>query len=124
MTAHLGRARACLAVLLALVLVGVAAAGCSSPGNARSPQTLRFVIPTGARVRSIEGKQITLMPARLVLHVGDRIEVRNDDSFNHTMGPYFVKAHSNYSLEYQAPGHYVGTCTFTPTGRYEIDVRA
>ena len=104
-----------------MLLAAFALGACSTTGRT-VPRVVRFVIPNGTEMRLIRGAHVQLMPERLHVHVGDRIEVENNDRFAHSMGPFFVKALSSYSLVYQAPGHFVGSCTFTPTGRYEIDV--
>ena len=107
--------------VIAVAGVLLALAGCGSAHRAQ-PRTLLFVVPHGAAVSIARGERVDIMPARLELHVGDVVRIRNDDTLPQTVGPY--EPRSQIEVRYGSPGQFVGTCSFTRTGRYEIIVRA
>ena len=108
--------------MIAVVAVLLALAGCGS-AHRTAPRTLLFVVPRGTTVKVAKGAKVEIMPAKLELHVGDVVRIRNDDGLPQSVGPYRVKGHSQVEVRYGSPGHFIGTCTFTRTGRYEIIVR-
>jgi hypothetical protein len=92
-------------------------------GGGRDPVTYRYVIPAGTGDRIAAGETVEIVPARLEVHVGDRLLLRNKDDIQHHMGPLFVDANSLLSLSFSDPGVIQGVCTLNQAGRAEIVVR-
>lgn len=114
--------RALVAVLvLATLFAGGSVTAC---GDGRKVQTIELVVPAGTSQRLVEGQVVTVMPARLELRVGDTLLIRNEDSSDQSVGPYFVKAGGEIRLTYGKAGQFEGYCPLTEGKRYAIVVTA
>ena len=107
-------------VVLAVVLTGVVA-GC---GDDREPETIEIIVPAGTQDRLIAGETVEVMPARLELHVGDTLLIRNEDRVTQSIGPFIVAAGQQTRLIYGSPGRFEGYCPLSAGNRYEIVVEA
>ena len=120
-----GRRPTTLAVVALVAVLAVLAAGaltaCSS--SEREPQTVEVVVPVGTQLRLDAGETVDIMPARIELHVGDTLLIRNHDYVAQTVGPYDVAANSEVSFTYGAPGEFEGYCPLSEGERYEIVVK-
>lgn len=120
------RRPATLAVVALVAVLAVLAAGaltaCSSSPK-REPQTVEVVVPVGTQLRLNAGEKVDVMPARIELHVGDTLLIRNYDYVAQTVGPYDVAANSEVSFTYGAPGEFEGYCPLSEGERYEIVVK-
>ena len=56
------------------------------------------------------GRGPEIFPVNLQVHVGDTIEIVNDDDFDEVAGPYYVKAGSSISQRFSSPGTLTGSC--------------
>lgn len=109
-----------LAVLVAvLVLLVVVFAG----GGHREPVTYRYVIPAGTGDRIAAGEQVEIVPSRLVVHVGDRLLLRNRDDIQHHMGPLLVDPDGLLSMSFSDEGTIEGVCTLNEAGQAKIIVK-
>jgi hypothetical protein len=107
---------ACGVALVAIVVIVVAlAAGGGSDGV-----THRYVIPAGTSARIAAGEQVNVMPTKLVVHVGDTLILRNDDSVTQQMGPLSVNAGSVLKMKFARRGTIEGTCTMNAEGTAKI----
>lgn len=89
----------------------------------RAAVTHRFVIPAGTRARLDAGEQVDIVPRRLVVHVGDRLLLRNKDVVQHHMGPLVVDANGLLSMTFGEEGTIKGVCTLNGAGEAVIVVR-
>jgi hypothetical protein len=103
-------------VLLLVVFVG--------GGTDREPKTFRFVIPAGTGDRIAAGEEVEIVPSRLVVHVGDRLLLRNKDDAQHHMGPLVVDPNGLLSMNFSDEGTIEGVCTLNGAGTAKILVRS
>lgn len=102
------------------LLIGVAAllSGCASGGDAKSDDTTKragdptttvqkrkaithkFVIPAGTAEQVKDGVDPKIIPRRLDVHVGDRIQIRNDDSEIARLGIFDVGPGETMSMTF------------------------
>jgi plastocyanin len=86
------------------------------------PVVHRFVVPAGTRARAEAGKEPAIMPRRLDIKVGDTLVIRNDDSADQFVGPYFIRAGQTLRQTFWRAGRYQGVCTLHPSGTITIVV--
>ena len=89
--------------------------------TSRPPQTVELVIPPGTANEVSQG--VSVVPQDMVVVVGDTLEVRNQDSVSHTLGPLFIPAGSTASLTLNQIGNIAYTCSFQPTKYFGLDVQ-
>ncbi|MBM3658564.1 MAG: hypothetical protein FJW95_03555 [Actinobacteria bacterium] len=107
-------------LLAALVLAVVVFSG----GGAREPKTFRYVIPAGTGDRVAAGEDVEIVPARLVVRVGDRLLLRNKDDVQHHMGPLLVDPNGLLSMSFSDEGTLEGVCTLNESGQAKIIVKS
>ncbi|MEZ5229714.1 MAG: hypothetical protein R2710_24550 [Acidimicrobiales bacterium] len=54
--------------------------------------------------------------------MGDSIEIVNNDSQGHNVGPFFVGEGETVSQTFPSPAGYIGACTVHPSGQFMIVV--
>ncbi len=84
--------------------------------------TVDVVIPAGTGRRLDGGQRVELWPSALTLHVGDTLQVRNDDDRGHVVGPFFVRAGETMTQRFASTGRFAGSCDLHPDGRFELVV--
>jgi len=89
----------------------------------RAPQTMQLVIPEGAAAKVALGEPVPSIPEDMVFVVGDVLEVKNEDTTDHQLGPIWVPAGSTGSLVLEDANKYSYSCSFTPSNYLGIDVR-
>lgn len=90
----------------------------------REPVTYRYVIPAGTGERIAAGEEVEIVPARLVVRVGDRLLLRNKDDVQHHMGPLVVDPNGLLSMSFSDEGTIEGFCTLNQSGQATIVVRS
>lgn len=110
----------CGVALVAIVVVVVALV---ATGGGDGGVTHRYVIPEGTAARLAAGEQITIMPTRLVVHVGDKLVLTNNDTVTQQMGPLSVQAGSVLKMRFARTGTIEGTCTMNPEGTAKIVIQ-
>jgi plastocyanin len=80
------------------------------------------VIPRGAGEALDAGEPLEILPAELVVTVGETIRIVNDDDRGHNVGPFFVGAGETLSQRFSSPGEFVGVCTVHPSGELVLIV--
>ena len=88
----------------------------------RAPQTIQLVIPDGAAKEVEAGKNPPGIPAEMAFVVGDTLEVKNEDSASHQLGPVFVPPGATASLVMGQADNMAYTCSFQTTRYLGIDV--
>ncbi|MEY2755028.1 MAG: hypothetical protein RJB65_1386 [Actinomycetota bacterium] len=81
-----------------------------------------YVVPYGTSVRINAGQVVDLMPQYLEVRVGETIRIKNQDSRDYMIGPFFVAAAQTLSMRFTQEGTLSGTCTMNPEGIFEIKV--
>lgn len=122
-------------VAVALLCVLPAAAALSACGSDSTPAVAsygevsadetadyEYVVPYGTSVRINAGQSVDLMPQYLEVRVGETIRIKNQDSRDYMIGPFFVAAAQTLSMRFTQEGTLSGTCTMNPEGIFEIHV--
>lgn len=89
----------------------------------RPPQTVTLVIPPGTAQRVAAGGSEPGIPAEMIFVVGDMLEVKNEDSVDHQLGPIWVPPGTTGSLVMKEVNNLVYSCSFQPSRYLGIDVR-
>jgi len=100
----------------------VALLGACSSSEPELPagETREYTIPLGTGERIDRGEKVEIVPSKIVLHVGDRFVVHNDDDREHAVGPYVVGAGETLEQRYTTPGLLRGLCTLHQSRELEI----
>ncbi len=114
--------------MLIIIVISVVVAGLVSEvafrmqGNitSRDPQTILLVIPPGTAAKVAQGQSV--LPAGQVFMQGDTLEVKNEDSVTHTLGPLVIPPGATASMKLNDVGSVSYTCSFQPTKYYGITV--
>ena len=89
----------------------------------RAPKTIQLVIPAGTAQRVANGEAVPSIPAEMVFVLGDTLEVKNEDSVSHELGPIWVPPGATGSLLMQEAQNLTLHCSFQPTQYLGLDVR-
>lgn len=93
------------------------------PSPERAGVDHEYVVPAGTGARLDAGEHVEVIPNRLELLVNDRLVVRNDDSRDHIVGPFAVRAGETVRYRFSRKGTFIGACTIHPSGDLAITVR-
>ena len=88
----------------------------------RAPQTIQLVIPPGTAQRVAQGEPVPDIPSEMSFVVGDVLEVKNEDSQPHQLGPIWVPPGSTGSLVMEQADNLAYSCSFQNTQYLGIDV--
>ena len=91
--------------------------------NDRAPQTMQLVIPAGTAKLVENGQAAPTIPEEMVFVVGDVLEIKNEDSVDHQLGPIWVPPGTTGSLKLEDANKYAYSCSFAPSRYLGIDVR-
>lgn len=111
--------------LLVFVLVGCAGStngGFRSEAFSGDDVQYAYVIPAGAGLAFDAGEPLDILPDRLDVSVGEVIQIRNDDSRGHLIGPFFVGAGETLRQRFSSVGEFTGVCTVHPNGQIIVAV--
>lgn len=89
----------------------------------RPPQDIVLVIPAGTAERVARGEAEPSIPSDMIFVVGDTLVVRNQDNVVHRLGPLFIPAKSEASLNLDTVASYAYVCSFRPGQYIGLDVR-
>lgn len=106
---------ACLGAGVFLVVV-------AAQGGDRQPKVWSYTVPPGTGARIEAGEKLYVFPARLDVHVGDQLVIRNDDVRLAQVGPYLVDRNSTLTQTFTSPGIIQGFCSIHPSGKVTIEV--
>lgn len=117
-----------LAVVLGISLVFVVAFNeityaMQREGYDRQPEVVQVIIPPGTADRMRLGEPEPAIPEDLVFVVGDVLEVVNQDSVSHQLGPMWVPAGATGTIAMDEPTTMSYSCSFQLDESIDIDVR-
>jgi len=81
-----------------------------------------FVIPLGTADRIAAGEAIEIVPAELVVEVGDAVRIVNEDSADHVVGVFFVAAGETLTQRFNNAAVLEGECSVHPSGSFTLRV--
>lgn len=124
---------AVLAVLVPVVLVGAYLIGTAGGDEAPAGIDITsaddatefqhdFLIPLGTAGRIAAGEQIEIVPAELVVTVGDALRIVNEDSTDHIVGVFFVAAGETLTQRFNSAAVLEGECSVHPSGAFTLRV--
>lgn len=126
-----------LAVLVPFVVVGGLLAGRAFRDDGDAPNRIEvtraddatsyehdYLIPPGTADRIAAGQPVEIVPAELVVRVGDAIRIVNNDSADHVVGVFFVAAGETLTQRFNSEGMLAGECSVHPSGSFTLRVVA
>lgn len=89
----------------------------------RAPKTIQLIVPAGASQRAANGEAVDVLPDGVVFVIGDVLEVVNQDSTDHQLGPIWVPAGSTGRIVLEEANKFSYSCSFTPSRYLGLDVK-
>jgi hypothetical protein len=89
--------------------------------TSRPPKTVVLTIPPGTSLQVASGSSV--IPASMVIVVGDTLLVHNQDSITHTLGPLVIPPSSSAKMTLNQIGNLAFTCSFEPTKYFGLEVQ-
>jgi hypothetical protein len=89
----------------------------------RAPTTIQIVIPAGASQRVAAGESLDNLPENMVFVIGDTLEVVNQDSVDHQLGPIWVPPGSTGKIILEEANKFSYSCSFAPSRYLGLDVK-
>jgi hypothetical protein len=115
-----------IVLLVSLVLVAAFNEGThllQREDHDRAPEVIQLVIPKGAAERIASGETVPSIPEEMVFVVGDTLEVMNEDSAVHQLGPLTVPPGATARMLMEQANKYAYSCSFQPSRYLGLDVR-
>jgi hypothetical protein len=81
-----------------------------------------YVIPLGTAERIEAGEEIEIVPAELVVEIGDALRIVNEDSSDHIVGVFFVAAGETLTQRFNSEAVLEGECSVHPSGAFTLRV--
>ncbi len=81
-----------------------------------------YTIPPGTADRIAAGEVVEIVPAELVVKVGEAIRIVNDDSEDHIVGVFFVASGETLTQRFNSEGVLEGECSVHPSGAFTVRV--
>ncbi len=89
----------------------------------RAPKTIQLVIPAGTADRVATGEDVPAIPKEMVFVLGDTLQVKNEDSVTHQLGPIFVPPGTTGSLIMEQAENLAYSCSFATSRYLGLDIR-
>lgn len=89
----------------------------------RAPKTISLVIPAGTAARIASGSEQRIFPEELTFVVGDVLEVVNEDTEPHQLGPVFVPPGATGSMVLNQAKKMSVDCSFQSSSYMGLDIR-
>ena len=112
-------------LLLAVVAVlGSAATACGAASGEQGlpAPTYEYVIPEGSGDLIARGEPLDILPQQLDAVLGETIQIVNDDTIGHVLGPWFVGAGETIRQRFANTGTVEGYCSVHPDESFTITV--
>ncbi len=81
-----------------------------------------YVIPLGTAARIDAGEEVEIVPAELVVEVGDAIRIVNEDTDGHIVGVFYVGAGETLTQRFDEPAVLEGECSVHPSGSFTLRI--
>ncbi len=81
-----------------------------------------YTIGPGTGDRIAAGEPVEIVPAELVVRVGESIRIVNDDDQDHYVGVFFVAAGETLTQRFGSAGVLEDLCTVHPSGSFRLRV--
>lgn len=107
-----------VAIVSIVLLVG---GGKNEPSIPRG-ELFGYTIANGTHDRIANGETVAIIPVPMYMKLGDVLEIVNEDSYTHTVGPFVIRPGETLDHQFVKKGTYVGACSVHPSGRAEIIV--
>lgn len=111
-----------ISVVFALVFNEITYLISKDPSD-RAPKTITLVIPAGTAARIESGDELRIFPDEMTFVVGDILEVVNEDSEPHQMGPVFVPPGATGSMVLSQAEKMSVDCSFQSSRYLGLDIR-
>ena len=124
MTRHTLAKRICYSMLGGL-LIGVLVSEITFAflkQNARPPRTIELVIPAGTSELVSQGVQPPSIPTDMKFVVGDKLQIKNEDSTDHQLGPLWIPSGTTAEMVFAQAENTVFQCSFQPANYLGFDV--
>ena len=89
----------------------------------RAPKTIQLVIPQGTAAKIAAGETVNEIPDEMVFVIGDVLEVKNEDSVAHELGPIWAPPNSTASLVMEKAEKLAYACSFREDQYFGLDIR-
>jgi hypothetical protein len=90
--------------------------------TARAPRDITLTIPAGTAEEVAGGEKPPSIPENMNFVVGDKLVVKNQDSFDHKLGPLWIPANSTAQLSLDQEESLAYECSFQPGKYFGLDV--
>ncbi len=91
--------------------------------TAREPKIIQIIVPSGTAKLVARGEQPPSIPNGMTFVVGDTLEVINQDSVDHQIGPLWIPPGASASLTLGSPENLAYECSFQAGNYIGLDVR-
>lgn len=81
-----------------------------------------YLIPLGTGDQIGAGEPVAILPAELIVRVGEVIRIVNEDDEGHFVGIFFVGAGETVTQRFASAGEFVGACSVHPSGQLTLEV--
>lgn len=133
-----GRQQLALLILVPVIIIGGFVLGRSFDGSDADVSTgvqidgaddavdfeHDYLIPPGTAGLIAAGADVEIVPAELVVRVGDAIRIVNNDTEDHIVGVFFVAAGETLTQRFNSVGVLEGECSVHPSGAFTLRVEA
>lgn len=89
----------------------------------RPPKMIQLVVPVGTAKAIAAGQPVPSIPEEMVFVVGDTLEVKNEDTAVHTLGPLTIPPGTTASMVMGEANKYAYSCSFQPSQYLGLDIR-
>src|SRR3972149_4829745 len=90
--------------------------------NDRVAGVVRLVIPLGTAEQVAQGEPAPGIPDKMSFVVGDVLEVKNEDTVDHQLGPVWVPPSTTGRLVLKEANRFSYSCSFSPDKYLGLDV--
>ena len=84
--------------------------------------TISYEIPLGTGARIDAGEPVSILPATLTVHVGDVLQIVNDDDRGHVVGPFYIATGQTLTQRFSSVGEFSGACSVHTDGTFLLRV--
>ena len=108
--------------VIAMLVITEGAYALQKDDTDRPPKTVQIVIPPGTAQRIAAGEEVDTLPDNLVFVIGDTLEVVNQDSSDHQLGPIWVPPGSTGRIVLNEANKFSYACSFALNNYLGLDV--